>query len=86
MPDQPRGGGDAHQKHDGSGGEQETHEPHQQAHYRSSVPTLAPVHPAFSSAKPLRGDVPLAQTNKQADNTSAGRQFRLIPQASRRFL
>ena len=34
MPDQPRGRGDADQEHDGSGSEQETHEPHQQAHYR----------------------------------------------------
>jgi hypothetical protein len=77
MPDQPRDGGDAYQEHDGSGGEQETHEPHQQAHYRSSVSTLAPVPPAFSSAKPLRGDVPFTQTN----NASAGREFRSIPQA-----
>ena len=42
MPDQPRRGGDADQEHDGSGGEQETQEPHQQAHYRISVSALAP--------------------------------------------
>jgi hypothetical protein len=42
MPDEPCRGGDAHQKHDGSGGEQETHEPHQKTHYRSSVSAIAP--------------------------------------------
>ena len=30
MPDQPGDAGDADQEHDGSGGEQETQEPHQQ--------------------------------------------------------
>ncbi len=43
MPDQPGHGGDADQEHDGSGGEQKTQEPHQQAHDRLSVSTLAPV-------------------------------------------
>jgi len=53
MPDQPCGSGDAHQEHHGSGGEQETHEPHQQAHQRISVSTRAPLYPAFSlSANP----------------------------------
>jgi hypothetical protein len=42
MPDHAGGGGDADQEHDGSGGEQETHEPHQKAHQRISVSTLAP--------------------------------------------
>ena len=37
MPDQARHGGDPHQKHHGSGGKQETQEPHQDSHYRSSV-------------------------------------------------
>ncbi len=32
MPDQPGGSGDAHQEHDGSGGEQETQEPYEEAH------------------------------------------------------
>ena len=50
MPDQPRRGGDADQKHHGSGGEQETQKPYQQAHQRISVSTLAPQQPAFSSA------------------------------------
>ena len=40
MPDRARDAGDAHQEHDGSGGKQETQKPDQQAHYRSSVPTL----------------------------------------------
>jgi hypothetical protein len=42
MPDQSRRGGDADQEHDGSSGEQETHEPHQKTHYRSSVSAIAP--------------------------------------------
>ena len=40
MPDRARDAGDADQEHDGSGGEQETQKPDQQAHYRSSVSTL----------------------------------------------
>jgi hypothetical protein len=42
MPDQSRCRGDTHQKHDGSGGKQKTYEPHQKAHYRTSVSALAP--------------------------------------------
>jgi hypothetical protein len=37
MPDQPRGRGHAHQKHNGSCGKQETYEPHQKTHDKSSV-------------------------------------------------
>ena len=40
MPDRARDAGHADQEHDGPGGEQETQKPDQQAHYRSSVPTL----------------------------------------------
>ena len=54
MPDQPCHGGDADQEHDGSGGEQEAHEPQQQAHCRSSVPTLAPQSPALPQQIPAR--------------------------------
>jgi hypothetical protein len=68
MPDQPRRGGDTDQKHHGSGGEQETHEPYQQAHQRISVSTLAPQLPAFSSAE--RFAIPLKH-----HNTLAGRGF-----------
>ena len=57
MPDRAGDAGDAHQEHDGSGGEQETQESHQQAHYRSSVPTLCAeicgVHP--NTALPTNG-------------------------------
>ena len=42
MPDQPGRGSDAHQEHHGSGGEQKTQEPHQQAHDRLSVSVRAP--------------------------------------------
>ncbi len=42
MPDRARNAGNAHQEHHRSRGEQETQKPHQQAHYRRSVPTLAP--------------------------------------------
>src|SRR4051794_17284115 len=81
VPDQPRGGGDANQEQDGSGGEQETHEPHEQAHYRSSVSTLAPGYPAFSSAKPC------AATCRSCKSTirCPEREFRTIPHASRWF-
>ena len=54
MPDHPCHGGHAHQEHDGSGGEQETQEPHQQAHYRISVPALAPQPAALSSGSEVR--------------------------------
>jgi hypothetical protein len=40
MPDRARHAGHADQEHDGPGREQETQKPDQQAHYRSSVPTL----------------------------------------------
>src|ERR1700733_14423478 len=40
MPDHPRRCGDAHQEQHGPGGKQEAQKPHQQAHYRSSVPAL----------------------------------------------
>src|SRR6185436_16614599 len=40
MPDRARDAGHADQEHDGPGREQETQKPDQQAHYRSSVPTL----------------------------------------------
>jgi hypothetical protein len=43
MPDRARDAGDAHQEQNGSGGEQETQKPDQQAHCRSSVPTFAPL-------------------------------------------
>ncbi len=53
MPDRPGNGGNAHQEHDGSGGEQETQEPHQQAHYRLSVPAHCAINAgAFLSANP----------------------------------
>ncbi len=45
-----RHGGDANQEHHGPGGEQETHEPNQQAHYRS-VPAPAPRPPARTAAE-----------------------------------
>ena len=32
VPDQARSGGDAHQEHDGSGGEQKSEKPHEQTH------------------------------------------------------
>jgi hypothetical protein len=50
MPDQARCRGHANQKHHGSDSEQETDQPNQQTHYRSSVSALAPKRPAFSSA------------------------------------
>ncbi len=51
VPDRARDAGDAYQEQHGSGSEQETHEPHEQAHYRSSVPTLAPLSPASVLAR-----------------------------------
>jgi hypothetical protein len=42
MPDQSRRRCNADQEHDGSSGEQETYEPHQKAHYQSSVSATAP--------------------------------------------
>jgi hypothetical protein len=47
MPDRARDAGDADQEHDRPGGEQETQTPHQQAHYRRSIPILAPRLPAL---------------------------------------
>ena len=42
MPDPARDAGHADQEHDRPGGKQETQKPDHKAHYRSSIPTLAP--------------------------------------------
>src|SRR6267154_541139 len=81
MPDQSRRGGDAHQEHHGSGGEQETHEPHQKAHYRSSVSAIAPSYSGtILSVKICRGTI---CQSAQAHNTSAVSVVRSIPRTSR---
>src|SRR5579864_7770679 len=53
MPDQTCDGGHADKKHDGSRGEQETQEPHQQAHYFSVRSSLRAGRPTLSKGVPL---------------------------------
>jgi hypothetical protein len=42
MPDPARDAGHTDQEQDSPGSKQETQKPDQKAHYRSSIPTLAP--------------------------------------------
>src|SRR6266403_1923815 len=64
------------QEHVGSGGEQETHEPHQKAHYRSSVSTIAVISRHYPQRKNCRGTI---CQSTQAHNTLAVSVVRSIP-------
>src|SRR5580700_5699406 len=75
MPDQPCDGGNSHEEHHGSGGKQETQEPHQQAHMYFR-PVLAPKWPT-----PFKVSSAMSRLSirRPAALYAAARQFRSIP-------